>query len=92
MASLSLSQHARVRMQQRGIPSRAVELLLEHGAVQHDHHGGRVLYFDKARQRKLRQVLEPEAVAGMERFFKAYAVMRRGEVLTVGWRYRRIRR
>jgi len=28
----------------------------------------------------------------MERFFKAYAVMRHGEVLTVGWRYRRIRR
>ena len=92
MASLSLSQHARVRMQQRGIPPRAVELLLEHGAVQHDHQGGRVLYFDKARQRKLRQVLEPQAVAGMERFFNAYAVMSRGEVLTVGWRYRRIRR
>ena len=92
MASLSLSQHARVRMQQRGIPSRAVELLLEHGAVQHDHHGGRVLFFDKARQRKLRQVSEPEAVAGMERFYNAYAVLGHGEVLTVGWRYRRIRR
>ncbi len=92
MAALSLSQHARVRMQQRGIPPRAVELLLEHGAVQHDHHGGRVLYFNKARQRKLRQVLEPKAVVGMERFFKAYAVLGRGEVLTVGWRYRRIRR
>ena len=92
MAALSLSQHARVRMQQRGIPPRAVELLLEHGAVQHDHHGGRVLYFDNTSQKRLRRMLEPEAVAGMERFFRAYAVLGRGEVVTVGWRYRRIRR
>ena len=92
MAALGLSQHARVRMQQRGIPPRAVELLLEHGAVQHDHHGGRVLYFDKPSRKRLCRELNPEALAGMERFFKAYAVLGHGEVLTVGWRYRRIRR
>ncbi len=92
MAALSLSQHARVRMQQRGIPPRAVELLLEHGAVQHDHRGGRLLYFDKASRRRISREVGRAAAAGMERFFNAYAVMSHGEVLTVGWRYRRIRR
>ena len=63
MASLSLSQHARVRMQQRGIPPRALELLLEHGGVQHDHRGGRLLLFYSIADRRARAVSRCRAPA-----------------------------
>ena len=32
-----LSQHAKTRMQQRGIPQSALECLLDYGRIQHDH-------------------------------------------------------
>ena len=34
-----LTTHARVRMQQRGIPEAALDVLLEYGREAHDHHG-----------------------------------------------------
>lgn len=36
MAAAPLTTHARVRMQQRGIPPAALEALLEYGAERHD--------------------------------------------------------
>jgi hypothetical protein len=34
-----LTSHARVRMQQRGIPPAALDVLLEYGREAHDHRG-----------------------------------------------------
>lgn len=49
----NLSRHAAVRMQQRGIPQAALECLLAYGRLQHDHHGGAIVFLDKAARRRL---------------------------------------
>ena len=52
-----LTTHARVRMQQRGIPPVAVEVLLEYGREAHDHRGCRIVRFDKRSRRRAARAL-----------------------------------
>lgn len=84
----ALTEHARARMQQRGIRAEALEALLDHGREAYDHHGGVVLYLDKPARRKLartRRAAEVGRIAGL------YAVIAgNGQVVTVGHRYKRI--
>ena len=88
-----MTQHAVVRMQQRGIPPFVVECLLDHGRVQHDHHGGRILFFDKASWRRIKRCGKKMSLAKLSKYRKAYAVLTSdGLVLTLGHRYKRIRR
>jgi len=86
------TEHARARMQQRGISPAAVEILMSYGRSSHDHLGCEVVYFDKpARKRLARQ--NPAAAREAERFSRAYAVLGSdGAVVTVGHRYRRFKR
>lgn len=74
------TEHARTRMQQRGIPPAAIEALLDDGRSASAGRGCEVLFFDKA--------------AGKDRRYRrTYAVLGRdGAVVTVGHRYRRIPR
>lgn len=87
-----LSQHARARMQQRGIPNERVERVLAFGCEVHDGHGGVIIYFDRAARRRAERARaatrdELDRLAGM------YVVMAGGGVVaTVGHRYRRLRR
>lgn len=84
-----LTEHARVRMQQRAIPHAAVEALLAYGKGVHDHHGATVFYFDKAARRRLRCARLDRA---LEHQLDAFAVVGAGgEIVTVGHRLRRIR-
>ena len=87
-AMQALTEHARIRMQQRGISAAAVEDLLTFGREVHDHHGATILYLDKrARARTaLQQIskskrLDVYAVVGSD-----------GLIKTVGHRFQRIRR
>jgi hypothetical protein len=48
-----LTQHAKTRMQQRGIPQSALECLLDYGRIQHDHRGAAIVFLDKAARRRL---------------------------------------
>jgi len=90
MNPVRYSDHARVRMQQRGIRPEVVETLLELGETEHDHHGGTIYYLSKAvinrvKSRSLRRTLEEGR--------KVYAVVTQDRaVVTVGHRTRRIRR
>jgi len=89
----SLSTHAAARMQQRGIGPDAVELLFRYGREQHDHHGGTILYFDKAARERLSRELDPEALRMLRAKLRIYAVLgHTGNVITVGHRHERIRR
>ena len=86
----SLSEHAAIRMQQRGIPHAALECLLKYGCVQHDHHGGAIVFFDKAARRRLMNAVP---LAKLEKHLDAYAVIAiDGTITTVGHRYKRIPR
>ena len=86
-----LSSHARARMQQRGIASDALDMLLSYGREAHDHHGAVILYMDKAAQRRLASA--SKASSAVRRLAGLYAVLsRHGQVITVGHRTRRIPR
>jgi hypothetical protein len=75
----NLTDHARARMRQRGIPDAVVADLLAYGRSEHDHRGGTIPYFDR------------EARACARRSSRAYLVLANdGTVVTVGHRYKRI--
>ena len=87
----AITRHAQARMQQRAIRADALEHLLEFGREAFDHHGGVVLYFDKAARRRLSRAAP--AAKDLERLARCYAVISTGgEVITVGHRQRRISR
>jgi hypothetical protein len=87
-----LTPHARTRMQQRGIRSEMLEALLDYGREVHVPGGRGLVFFDKrARARLAKAGCVPEAQA--ERLCRSYAVLASdGIVITVGYRYQRIRR
>jgi hypothetical protein len=79
-----LTTHARVRMQQRGIPSDALEVLLEFGRETHDHRGCRIVRFDKRTRARAARVLG-DLYRRIERHLNAYAVVGDDDaVVTVG--------
>ena len=84
-----LTEHARARMQQRGIPPAALELLLEYGREAHDHRGCVVVRFDKRSRRRVLREVGPERFRRLERHLDAYAVIAADDaVVTVGHRHR----
>jgi hypothetical protein len=81
-----LTTHARVRMQQRGIPPAALDVLLDWGREAHDHRGCRIVRFDKRTRRRAARVLG-DTYRRVERWLDAYAVVGPDDaVVTVGWR------
>lgn len=70
-----LTQHAAVRLQQRGIPAWFVQLLVEHGASEHDGHGAVIKSVTKSARQRLAKVLDRKAYARAERWFDVYAVV-----------------
>jgi hypothetical protein len=92
MALAPLTDHARVRMQQRGIPVAALEVLLDYGHEAHDHRGGRIVRFDKRSRRRAARELGARIYRRVERFLGAYAVVGADDaVITVGHRLGRAR-
>ncbi len=82
-----LTEHARARMQQRGISPIALEVLLDFGREMHDHHGCRIVRFDKRSRRHALRSLGPERYRKVERYLDAYAVVAEDDaVITVGHR------
>jgi hypothetical protein len=87
-----LTDHARARMQQRGIRPEMLEALLDYGCDVHVPGGRDIVFFDKrarARLAKARIIRDAEA----DRLCRSYALLgANGVVITVGHRYRRIPR
>lgn len=87
-----LTNHARVRMQQRGIPPVALDVLLGYGREAHDHRGCRIVRFDKRSRRLAARELDGRMFHRLERYFDTYAVVGPDDaVITVGHRSRRKR-
>ncbi len=87
------SRHAEVRSRQRGIPPLILDWLVRYGNREHDGHGAEVHFFDRAARRRLGQVAGDAALGRLGDLLDAYAVVSAdGAVVTVGHRYRRIRR
>ncbi len=89
----SLTAHAEVRMQQRGVGRELLECLLEYGARQYDHKGCEIVFVTDgcldAIARYESQHLWEQMVAARS----VYAVVNAdGCVVTMGHRYRRVLR
>jgi len=86
---MMLSNHARIRMQQRGIPERVLDWLLAFGAVDHPR-GAEVYFFDRKARRALARHVGDAQLVRYDKALDAYAVCTDGQVITVGHRYQRI--
>jgi hypothetical protein len=87
-----ISQHARIRMQQRALPPAALDLLWEYGTSMRSR-GADSLFFDKAARRRARAGLDADELRRVERYQNAFAVIADdGTAITIAWRTRRLRR
>ena len=87
------SEHARIRMQQRGVPPLIIEWLVQYGATVHDHRGARIRYFDKESRKRIRNEKGDIVLRRFHELFDCYAVIAEdGSVVTVGHAYGRIRK
>jgi hypothetical protein len=87
-----ITDHARARMQQRGIRARALEALLDYGRFSHVDRGCDIVFFDKRARKRLAKK-DPAIAREAGRLARTYAILSsEGAVITVGHRFRRITR
>jgi hypothetical protein len=88
-----LTRHAKLRASQRGIPPLIVQWLLAYGEESHDRHGGLIRYFSHRSVRRLKRDVGAQPIRELRKYLGAYAVEGgdTGEIVTVGWRYRRVK-
>ena len=86
--------HARVRMQQRGIPPLIEQWLDEFGEEQYDGHGGIRRYFSRKSVRAMQRAFGREPVRRLAEYLDAFKVesSHDGQTITVGHQITRIRR
>lgn len=83
--------HARSRSADRGVAAAIVDWLELFGRERWIA-GATVLTFDKRARRRLEAFLSPMKVPEPEKVFRTYAVVGRdGRILTVGYRWKRLR-
>jgi hypothetical protein len=79
-------------MRQRAISEETLEQLLDFGSVQHLARDKDIVFFDKKAKKRLARA-DKEVAREVERLVRTYAVLGgNGIVVTVGHRYRRVRR
>ena len=93
MQAIQITDHARVRIQQRGIPEDVLPFLFKYGKKMHDKRGGKVLYLDKSGRERIRRECDQQTLNRLSDKLDVYAVLNENlGVITVGHRYRRITR
>ena len=86
--SFTLTDHARVRMQQRGISPKALELLFELGDVSPAPGGMEMVYAARANRGEIGR--RTRCIRERDRVKRLYAITDgQGTVITVGFRFRR---
>ena len=86
-----MSRHAAVRAQQRAIPPIVVDWVVAYGrAIRHK--GADTYYLDRKVRKKLKCEIGSIAFRRMEDLLDVYVVVSDDyTVITVGWRYKRLR-
>ena len=84
--------HAKVRMQQRGIEPRVVELLLDYGERVPAHRGAEIFYFGNRGRSRVRLNEGPDLMRRLDGRLRDCVVVADGQVVTCGKRYQAIRR
>lgn len=91
----NMSRHAQVRAQQRAIPYELIQILKQYGAKAYDNKGGCIRYFDTAAKRRvLHRIGRSNGEKLISNNSSVYCVEKldTGLIVTVGHRYRPIRR
>lgn len=95
MELVRLTNHAKSRIQQRGIPLEMTQWLVSYGDKVYDGHGGLIRFFSQRVLRKLRHRLDPDSFRQIFENRRCYLVLSSndGAVITAGKRFagRRIR-
>jgi len=91
MDGAHITRHARDRLQQRGISPFVIDLLLDFGDVEYDHHGAEIRYFGKRSKRRVARHIG-RLVSRFDGMWNAYIVTAEGRVLTAGHRTERVTR
>jgi len=88
---MTISKHASIRQQQRGIPPILIDLLQRHGTIESAGKDATTYYFDKASRRKVLAYAGRLARA-LEEFLDYYAVVGSdGQVITVAPRIKKVK-
>lgn len=88
-----ITDHARVRLQQRGIPTQVLNCLLAYGRKIYDHRGAEIVFFDHQARNKVRKTIGEEEFKKLASRLNTYAVLADdGAVITIGYRNKRITR
>jgi len=86
------TDHAKSRMRQRGIPSHVVNLLLDYGVSTRAHEHASIFFFNKKSKSKIKKDIGVRAFQKIESKLDIYIIEREGRMVTVGHRYKRIKR
>ena len=89
---MKLSNHAKIRSQQRSIPPLIIDWLEEYGATTYDHHGGLKRYFDKSSRKMISKRYGKCIVDRMGDLMNAYIIEGDNTIVTVGHRRKRLYR
>lgn len=93
MTPIGITDHARLRIQQRGIQEDVLPLLLKYGQKTYDNYGGKVYYLNKASRERIERECGGAILRKIRDRMDVYAVLNQGNgVVTVGHRFKRIRR
>lgn len=90
-SELAMSAHAAKRCQQRGIPPMVVKWLLDFGEEIHSS-GAEIYRFSRAGRRAFRRYAGRRVMSSLNRYMNCYLVLEDGVIITVGHRYRPIRK
>ncbi|WP_152619826.1 hypothetical protein [Paramagnetospirillum magnetotacticum] len=89
---MGAAAHWESRIQQRGIPAEAIDLVMAYGESQHDHHGCEIIYLSaRGKQRVLKDAANRN-LRRLDKLLDVYVVVGRSGIATVGHRYKRIAR
>ncbi len=88
--SYALTRHAALRAQQRRVPQAIIDWLFEFGSVE-SQNGSELLHFDKKARHRLACAVGSPIVVRLGKLLDTYAVVSGGEVVTLGYRFKRIR-
>ena len=88
---MKMTKHASIRAQQRAIPPQIIEWLETHGSRRHDNHGAVLYYFTNKIRLKLVEYYGCDHVKKLDNKLDAYLVVKGDEIITVGYRHKRIR-
>jgi hypothetical protein len=93
MLNAQLSHHAAKRLQQRGIPEKILPFLFEFGEESYDHHGARIVYFNKKARERVSRIMGGSEFKRIQGALDVYAVLDCNDcVVTIGHRTHRINR